>query len=581
MTVSVAFNGSNITTADSTTGWGVVKVTAGGGTPSPAAADGSIEGSGAVTTTSNQKLILLYFDTGTTYNFNSGGGNFGDLVYVWGNFLAAALLNNHNATNGGFGIFMSSGTPASNNYHLWSFYGGDNYAGGWKRMAVDPLSTPTSSAGTLNTGAIRYFGIFADTTNSPSTLRFDNMICDSIDVGTGLTVTGTSTLGLFDELVADEATNRYGIVQALNDSQNAFELNGKLILGDTTAATNSTISDLNSKIFASEQIYYNGTADTNAIPLTAIGVEAVGGTGTNSLTLGAAVGSTGGRSGVSLVGNATYDVGFDFSDGNVNTGNYYGCSFENLTGTLSFDQASHNFKGNTLSSCGAISFASGSTAQECSFVQSGAINLAGSAALTNCIVTESTAASAVVITDSTAGTNNITASTFTSDGSSHAVELNFQLSGATVGYNWTGNTANGYATANGSTGNEVLWVRSTTGTVNITVSGSTGTVSYRTDGATVNVVTGASITVNGLKAGSEVRFYVGTDPGTAVEAFTGVESSGTSETFNHTESGGTLGYYVIFAIGYRDIYVDYTYQSTDQTINVQQVVDRVYENPAP
>jgi len=79
-----------------------------------------------------------------------------------------------------------------------------------------------------------------------------------------------------------------------------------------------------------------------------------------------------------------------------------------------------------------------------------------------------------------------------------------------------------------------------------------------------------------LKAGSEVRAYVGTDPATVIEVG-GVESSGTSFSFEHSVSGQT-GFIMIHALGYVTIRLPITYEAKDVSIPVQQQLDRVYKN---
>lgn len=88
-----------------------------------------------------------------------------------------------------------------------------------------------------------------------------------------------------------------------------------------------------------------------------------------------------------------------------------------------------------------------------------------------------------------------------------------------------------------------------------------------------------SLSFTGLQPGSEVRCYTGTDPSTAVE-IGGVEStSGSTFSFTHS-SGGVAGYIMVFALGYQPLYIPYTYKSTDDSILIQQVIDRNYSNPA-
>lgn len=339
----------------STETWGVVKITSGGGTPSAAAADGAFEGSTAVTLTSNNKRVVLYNDigAGNELDFSGGGTEEGEFVYAWINFLAAGLLQNR--ATGGMGIFLESSTPSSTQYHLWYFDGNDTYSGGWKRLVLDPTETVSASAGTaIDLSAVRYFGVFADTT---ATARFDNLVCDAIDVGTGLRVYGTATTDdLLGDLLTDEATNRYGIITGLNSSGSAIELLGTLDLGDDVGTNAATLTDVDKKIFAGEPTYYDGTSVTNSIPLAAISLNCVGnGTGATSVTVGKKVGTgdtASGRNGYTIVGNATYDVGIDFNDGNVNTNKWYGTTFELLSGVLSWSNTSaHEMIGCVLNDC--------------------------------------------------------------------------------------------------------------------------------------------------------------------------------------------------------------------------------------
>jgi hypothetical protein len=108
----------------------------------------------------------------------------------------------------------------------------------------------------------------------------------------------------------------------------------------------------------------------------------------------------------------------------------------------------------------------------------------------------------------------------------------------------------------------------------ITINTVTDAVSQRTQ----YPLPGIQLTLTGLVAGSEVRAYQGTDPATAIE-IGGVESSGTSFTVEYTTAAGEAGYIVVFGLGYQPIRIPITYPSTNSSIPIQQVIDRVYENP--
>lgn len=497
MVATVTFDGTVIDSADNVANWTAIKITAGGAGPTAVAADAAYEGTNNVTCRSDNKRVYMYTDVGAGNEIDftplsTGTGAVkapGQMFYIWTNFLASSLLNTRNL--GGLGIFMESRTPSSSVYTLWYFYGSDNYNGGWKRLVLDPNKTASISngGGVFDPGAVRYFGAFAETV---ATAKFDNFVIDQCARGKGIIVTGTSTVdALFSDLLSDETSNRRGVITSLNDSGTSIELNGGLVLGDTSA-TSSDLSDINSKIFLAEPQYYNGTAVVASVPIDFFGVSVVGGTGTNTINFGEPVGSAGGRNGISIVGNSTYNFNIDFSDGNVETNNWYGCSLENLTGTLSFDTAAHVFQGNTLSGCAGINFVNGSNPTGCTFVQSGLVDLNNSATLTNCIITESTATSSL----QTSSLDNVSGS-FTSDGSNHAVEITGIISTNTT-MNWDASLSNYDAGSTGdpvtttSTGNEAILCNVASGiklTINVASGASIPSV-RNTGTGTVAVVAG-------------------------------------------------------------------------------------------
>lgn len=89
----------------------------------------------------------------------------------------------------------------------------------------------------------------------------------------------------------------------------------------------------------------------------------------------------------------------------------------------------------------------------------------------------------------------------------------------------------------------------------------------------------ATLGFTGLVTGSEVRVYTGSDPSSSVE-IGGIEStSGSTFSLSQSNSGQT-GYIVILAMGYQPIYLPYTFKSVDETLLIQQVIDRNYTNPA-
>ncbi len=558
MTVSVAWRGTgrqftaNIAT-DTVT---VVKYRGSGGTPSEAAADGAKEGTTALTVTVNKTGICLFVAVPTALDFT--GTELDQLVYVWGNFLAAGILATQADADGGFGICLSSGAPTTSNYSLFSFYGNDNYEGGWKRMVLDPTKARSAGVGTLTTSNITHIGVFANV--GATTARFDNLLLDACDVGTGIRVFGAATLGLIAELLTNEATNAYGIVTSLNDSDTAVEVSGDLTLGDDVGVAGSTILDENSKIFAAEPLYYNGGI-VAAAPLTYTQINLVGnGSAPTAITIGQVVGSSEGRNGWTVVGNSTYDVGFDRSDGNVSPANFYGTTLENLTGALALDDT-HDFDSCTMVGCGPVSIAS--DVNNLTSVGSGQLTLTGTAKLIDSLLINNTATSAI----STDDLAKVLTSSFTSDGSNHAVNLGTIAASTTQ--SWSSTLSSYVVGSSGTdvgvtpTGNEAILVSvSASQILTINVADGATIPSVANSGAgTVNVVAGLVTLSISTQTGNEVRIKQG--------SYTLQHNQNVSagvETYSYTYAAGTSVTITVGAAGYERKTEDYILTTTDTTL---------------
>lgn len=84
-----------------------------------------------------------------------------------------------------------------------------------------------------------------------------------------------------------------------------------------------------------------------------------------------------------------------------------------------------------------------------------------------------------------------------------------------------------------------------------------------------------TVTLTGLVTGTEVRAYLGIDPGTATE-IDGIDSSGTSFTFSQAVPG-QQGYIQIFNTAYQPVRLPITYSASDISIPIQQITDRNYQ----
>jgi hypothetical protein len=585
MAATVEFIGTVLDTADSLTGWTALKISGTGGGPSAAAADGSIEGTGAVTTVVSRQFVALYFDLGggNELDFTGGGTEEGQMIYAWAQFLAPALLESLEATNGGFGIFLESSTPGTGQYHCWGFFGPENYSGGWKRMVLDPTTAagPTVSAGTaIDNSAIRYIGVYADL--GGTTARFDNLVCDQIAVGTGIRVTGTSTTDdLSGDLLADELANRHGVFQPLNDPQNAFELNGKLVLGDSggggSPQANATLTDIDTKMFVAEPLYYlTGSPLTvvSAVPADFFEINFEGqANGVTDITIGKKVGTgdtASGRNGWTIVGNDTYNTNLSLDNGDVDDMKLYGSSFENLTGTLSAGtDTTHEFIGNNVIGC--RQFDPGSIeVRACSFIGTVESTFTGGngAALLWNLNADVRNSSFLANVDPA------------SPEQSHGIEHPEAGVVSYFGLTFNGNDADIYFSDIGSP--DLL-------TVNADSASNPATFSVDSATADVDIVNTVTLTLSNIIAGSEVRIY---QAGTTTEE-DGIETI--------ADAGGGIGsfdYSYNFPPGFNvDIVVhanpnpsadidyvhlrieDFVLASSDADFRIDQQLDRNYENP--
>ena len=464
----------------------------------------------------------------------------GDAVWIWAKADVSKALETFaspaDAEGAGVQVLIGGGS-ALNSLDRYYVDGSETYdLGGWRCYVVDPNNiTPdvdNSQTSFTNFGVI--WNVPADGPSKGFPFKID-----AIRIGKFFTITdgdlanGYATfLGLSNTANAD--ANRWG---CFNFANGVYTMQGTMQLGSTTTAVD--FRDSNRAIFI---------ADTPKVNSTFNGIEVNQATSRVDWT----------NISISSLANTTY--------GSLATSK--GSFVVN-------DNADINFESCTFVDMATFGFLSNSTVNATTFRGCGQITQS-QAAITNCTISGSTATSAVLLDPTNAGSkfNN---NDFTSSGTGHAIEITSGTSCDLSNITYSGYSGTPGQVSSTPDGNEAVYVNIGSGSYTLNITGG-DSPSVRTAGATVTIEQSANITVEGLVAGSEVRFYVGTNPATNTEV-AGVENSGTSFGPFSQSVAGQAGYYVIFALGYRDIYVDYTYKSTDDTIAVQQVIDRVYENP--
>jgi len=485
--------------------------------------DDYIQGSSAVSRNpfSNAARGMVFASTQTIAS--------GDAVWIWTKADVAQSLDTlvpADADGAGVQVAIGSATNAIDFYYM---DGSDTYQiGGWKCYVVDPTITADITGRGAGTSQ---FGVRWNVPGSGPSKGFPFKI-DAMRVGRSFTITdgdlanGYATFGGLSD-TSNTLANQWGCFIYANG---VYTMQGLMQLGDGTSPVD--FRDSNRVIFI---------ADTTKVGSTFNGIEVNQATSRVDWT------------NISISSLGTTSKGY----------------------FLANDDADINFESCTFVDMDTFGFLSNSTVNETVFRRCGQIDQ-NQAVISNCVINGSTATSAVLLDNSGVDLGqNLNNTAFTSSGTGHAIEITSGTEATLSNITYSGYAGTPGSTS-GTTGNEAVYVNISSGSFTLTVSGG-DTPSVRTAGATVTIEAGADITLTGLQSNSEVRFYNGTDPASATEVG-GVENSGTSFTFSHTIAGQS-GFYVIFATGYRDIYVDYTYKSTNDTIAVKQVVDRVYENP--
>lgn len=419
-----------------------------------------------------------------------------DHFYVWLYCTTPGLMDT--LANGGMRVTIGTGTADFVEYYV---RGALEYSeGGWicfpvryqvtapspGRVLGSPGASPTHIGGQLNiTATVRAVNFGLDAQRIGSTITFT--------AGTGADPAGTFT-GAADE--NDLVANRWGI---LSNKPGGFALQGKLKIGDSGNACEVTESG---KLV---------TITDTPFTLTNFSEILVEHTST-ILTL----------NGFTFLGLGTNNPG----------------RFEVLTTTATVDLTSTIFK-----DFGVCIFGTGSTLTSCSFISSAAITQNG-AVFAGCTIENNTAAIAITADDAA----NISDSSFTSDGTGHAVEI-APIGAGPHTINFSGNTFTSYAGADGSTGNEAILINPATASADITLNiigggdtpsimldaGYTGTFTLVVSPVTLKLV--VKTTLGAVIPNAQAIALVTDGLNFPFEDVVTATSSGTTATITHTAHG--------------------------------------------
>ena len=463
----VSFNGTRLNDADSNSGWGNYNV--GGGAPASEAANAYQKTSASSSTGSVGKKV-----TSTTsrqgVDYNGSNVNYSGNGYMWYCKIYIADAFDLNDT---YGVEVSFGSGDQANYREYNVAGSGanndaflNYParGGYLIIAIDPTIAgwAEQTVGTINTTQMSWYAVAAQFKNGFA--KAENVAMDSIDYGTGLTITngdGLNPNGKFtdfyewDQNSDDSATsnaqeNRYGVV---NGAGNSMVARGMLTIGDNSTTTQFTDS---TTIVTFVDGYHSAGMFGVTCVLSSNNTIAINNT---------------------IIGEGRIYLGItDTRPDFIVTGEG--------GGTFTSSANLRNFRNITYNSFSTITDAD----IECQLLTQ------GGADISDTIIRTNAASSVACLQDPTFGTTSgLHDVEFIQVGSGHALEID------TAGtYNLTNITFTGYNASNGNT-NSAIDVTATTGDVVINVTGG-NSPSWTSAGASVTVNNTVNVIVTALDA---------------------------------------------------------------------------------
>lgn len=542
MAVTVTPLLTTVSEADATTGW-----TADGGW-STLALDNAIfrEASGSLRGQTSQGAGHVYFTLGAAVDLTLAANR---RIYAW--FLPPGSFDT--LANGGLRIVVGDGTNRA------AYYVGGNdtklhAVGSWICATLDinnrpsGFSTLLGTEASINFAAVTQIGIGINnpakaTGNSP------NSWFDVVRYGTGLRMTGGTSgdpAKLSEIAAADQSSltgRAYGVIREIQNG--VYGIQGDLIFGDGPGTGSLYFKDEQAIVVVEDIVKGTGTNT----PINIRGEHNA--TGSYHFEGGVPVGTgdtQSGRNGLTVVNaNPSQILNIDFSAANLQDVLLYGCSFNDISGTVTFSSDATSGPNHRLSGC---DFANCNTAST------------GRVLVRNCVFSGYSGTDAALLWSATADVRNCsflgnTDTTNSPSGIEHPDAGSFTY----LGMLFDGNDFDVY--------------NSSGGTVTIQAAGGSNPTTARTPTGTTTIENTVVHTVVGLELGSRVVW---------------IRQSDEAVLANEAETGGTASYaynYVgdvsvwvqVLSLGYRNKIIPVLLSSADASLPAAQDEDRFYLNP--
>lgn len=602
--VSVAFDGTRVSNSDTSAGF-----VAEGATPT-SETDYYYQGGGSMS------LQVKTAEVGAYYTNTAANINFTTANSVW---VAKIIQTNKDAIDGsGLQLKIGNANTAAYLYYIYPTAADYPPVGGWQVICIDPgisqwRGTTIGSPALIN---VNTYGIRSD---ASATAKAPNLGMDAIDVinrGTGLTLTrgdGADANGTFTSFItSDETTqtNRWGIVQTRGG---ILYVNGTLQIGNSTV--NTEFTDSNKVLVFPHHRVSNGfcglkfnIANTGSgITISSSVFNGRGELYTNDDTRPDY--TVTGEAGSWRVEGSTFNVFRQMNLTSVcvlsttsliagqrlyqNGANIYSCS---VSGAATTNGAAFLIANNPskILNCDFAFSSNGGHAIEITqtgtfafngnfFTGFGANGTGNSAIYNNSggLVTLNVSGG-----DTPTVRNSVTSSTTIQ--SSAILTFNGLVTGSeikiyqhdTAVYNHVGTYLGGHESVNGFVQSASVVVGGSGYTVSdtLTVQGGTGTAATLTvTGVSGGVITSVSVASNGQYS-TDPSLPASVTGGTGSGATFQLEISGEFE-YSYSDAGSQVDV-IVFHLDYKpERYHQYTLPSSNTTVGVRQIADRVYANP--
>ncbi len=449
----------------------------------------------------------------------------------------------------------SGSTPgaASSDFHFYDVQGSDTYPidKSWLILPVDPniASHRTGTTGTPGLTVVDYFALRYDQT---AVSKSPNQAMDAVDIGAGLTLTGGDGAdpdGVWQDFSDHDwgtVANRYGYVREIDGAPNIFLVFGQLVIGTATAAV------------------FNDSGDTLVFP---DGLFAAG------------------FSGITVdLQNASTVV-------TIGAGSFFGKGTKagedtRPTYTVLGTAGSHTLTGRIFDIFAGVIFTSAVTMTGGKITNSEKLTQAG-ATLDGVEISGATTADDVAFIESDdPGLIDKCEFTF-SDG--HAIEVRPTGAGPFT-FGMDTNVFTGYGAD--ATTDAALLINPVTASADITINITNGaTPTFKLDAGYTGVFTlnnNVQVTFDKMKDNSEVRVFKTSDDSVVAGIENATAGTADNRNFAWSAAAGLDVYYRIFfgetaaadGLHYENIEVrGFIVPASATTIDIQQRVDRNYENP--